>query len=80
MFTFIHSETGTFRNFKLTVRCWNNHALMIFVADLGKIPLFFCLLAVFSSSSSSVPSPEPMLFSSPPSKPPSVQKENKLQF
>lgn len=45
---------------------------MIFVADLGKMPLFFCLLAVFSSSSSSVPSPEPMLFSSPPSKPPSV--------
>lgn len=65
---------------RLTVRCWNNHALMIFVADLGKMPLFFCLLAAFSSSSSSVPSPDPMLFSKPPSKPPSVWNENKQPF
>lgn len=50
------TETGK----KLTVRCWKSHALMMLVATLGKIPLFFCLfLARSSSSSSPVPSPEP---------------------
>jgi hypothetical protein len=46
----------------LTVRCWNSHALRIFVATLGKIPRFFWFfLPLESSSSSPVPSPLPIL-------------------
>ena len=47
----------------LTVKCWNNHALRIFVATLGKMPLFlaFFLLVGSSSSQPSVPSPLPTL-------------------
>lgn len=57
----------------LTVKCWNNHALMIFVATFGNIPRFFCLLVFLSSpSSSAVPSPDPTLLSSP-----SPVKENR---
>lgn len=51
----------------LTVRCWKSHALMIFVATFGKMPLFFCRfeLARSSESSSAVPSPDPTLLSKP---------------
>ena len=47
----------------LTVKCWNNHALRIFVATLGKMPRFlaFFLLLGSSSSQPSVPSPLPTL-------------------
>lgn len=48
----------------LTLKCWNNHALMMFVATLGNIPRFFCRF--FGSSplpSISLPSPEPILLS-----------------
>lgn len=47
----------------LTVKCWNSHALRIFVATLGKMPLFlaFFLLVGSSSSQPSVPSPLPTL-------------------
>lgn len=45
-----------------TVRCWNSHALRIFVATFGKIPRFFWFfLPLASSSSSPVPSPLPIL-------------------
>jgi hypothetical protein len=49
--------------FQLTVKCWNNHALRIFVATFGKIPLFFEFFLEVGSSSSqpSVPSPLPTL-------------------
>ena len=44
----------------LTVKCWNNQAFIIFVAALGKIPLFFWLFFDCSSSVlSPVPSSEP---------------------
>jgi len=51
----------------LTVRCWNNQARMMLVAILGKMPRFFCRLAALfaSESSSAVPSPDPILLSSP---------------
>lgn len=49
---------------KYTVRCWNSQARIIFVATLGNMPRFFCRFLLLSSSSSSpVPSPEPMLAS-----------------
>ena len=45
------------------VKCWNNHALRIFVATLGKMPRFlsFFFLVESSSSQPSVPSPLPTL-------------------
>ena len=47
----------------LTVKCWNNQALRILVATLGKMPLFFEFFLLMGSSSShpSVPSPLPTL-------------------
>jgi hypothetical protein len=52
-----------YKLFQLTVKCWNNHALRIFVATFGKIPLFFEFFFEVGSSSShpSVPSPLPTL-------------------
>lgn len=49
--------------FVLTVKCWNSHALRIFVATFGKIPRFFEFFLEVGSSSSqpSVPSPLPTL-------------------
>lgn len=50
----------------LTERCWNNHALMMLVATLGKIPLFLFRRRSWSSSSSSPPElGEATLVSSP---------------
>lgn len=50
----------------LTERCWNNQALMMLVATLGKMPLFLFRLRSGSSSSSSPPElGEAMLVSSP---------------
>lgn len=47
-----------------TVKCWKSHAFIIFVAILGKIPLFFCFLLSFSSSSSlNIESSESGIFS-----------------
>jgi len=47
---------------KLTVKCWNNHALKMLVATLGNMPRFFWFFFPFvSSSSSPVPSPLPIL-------------------
>ena len=48
---------------RLTVKCWNNHALKIFVATLEKMPRFLCLFLLVGSSSlqPSVPSPLPTL-------------------
>lgn len=37
----------------LTERCWKSHALMMFVATLGKIPRFLFLFLSLSKSSSS---------------------------
>jgi hypothetical protein len=50
-------------DFVLTVKCWNSHALRIFVATFGKIPRFleFFLEVGSSSSQPSVPSPLPTL-------------------
>jgi hypothetical protein len=42
---------------KLTVKCWNNHARIIFVATFGKIPRFFWRFFELSSRSSSPPEP-----------------------
>ncbi len=50
----------------LTVKCWNNHARIIFVATFGKIPRFFWRFFELSSRSSSPPvlsPPEPTLLS-----------------
>ncbi len=41
----------------LTVKCWNNHARIILVATLGKIPRFFWRFFELSSRSSSGPEP-----------------------
>lgn len=49
----------------LTVRCWKSHALMIFVATLGKMPLFFCRFLSLSGSSSSPVPGEATLLSKP---------------
>lgn len=47
--------------FRLTDRCWNSQARIMFVADLGKIPRFFCRFILLSSESqSSIFSPEPI--------------------
>lgn len=37
----------------LTDRCWKSHALKMFVATLGKMPLFLLFLLSLSDSSSS---------------------------
>lgn len=50
----------------LTERCWNNQALMMLVATLGKMPLFLFRRRSGSSSSSSPPElGEATLVSSP---------------
>lgn len=50
----------------LTERCWNSQALMMFVATLGKMPLFLFRRRSGSSSSSSPPElGEATLVSSP---------------
>lgn len=49
----------------LTVRCWNSHALMMFVATLGKMPRFFCLFLSLSGSSSSPVPGDATLLSKP---------------
>ena len=50
-----------------TVKCWNNHARIIFVATFGKMPRFFWRFFELSSRSSSSPPvlspPEPTLLS-----------------
>ena len=58
----------THKYVQLTDKCWKSHALIIFVATLGKMPRFFCcrlLPGLSSESSSAVPSPEPILLSMP---------------
>jgi hypothetical protein len=50
------------KTIKLTVKCWNSHALKMLVATLGNMPRFFWFFFPFvSSSSSPVPSPLPIL-------------------
>lgn len=51
----------------LTERCWNNQALMMLVATLGKIPLFLFCRRSWSSSSSSPPELGEATFVSSPS-------------
>lgn len=50
-----------------TFKCWNSHVLMMVVAVLGKMPrlFFWRCLSPGLSSSSFVPSPEPILLSKP---------------
>ena len=51
----------------LTERCWNNQALMMLVATLGKMPLFLFCRGSWSSSSSSPPELGEATFVSSPS-------------
>lgn len=54
-YDFIDNITLNTRAITLTVRCWNSQAFMMFVAALGKIPLFFWLFLPWSSSAVSLP-------------------------
>lgn len=61
----------------LTVRCWNSHALMMFVATLGKMPRFFCLfLSLSGSSSSPVPGDATLLSKPSPGRKPNPGLNN----